>query len=121
MTGPRGRVSLWDSRTLAPAGAFAGVTGESQALAYSPDGGRLAVGEVGVGQLAPLKVWDVRRRAPASFRGESAADSMAFSPDGSVIAAAAGSTGHEHPRRGDRPARQAARYRRRRALGRVLS
>jgi WD40 repeat protein len=43
----------------------------------------------------PLRVWDVRRRALTAFRGGSAANSIAFSPDGTLLAAAETERGTE--------------------------
>ena len=89
VTGERGRLTLWDAQTLAPAGELKGLAGFSQALAFSPDGKLLAAAEVDASQPRPLRVWDVRRRALTDFRGKTAAGSIAFSPDGRLIAAAA--------------------------------
>ena len=45
VTGEGGRVTLWNARTLAPAGELRGMRGPSQALAFSPDGKLLAAAE----------------------------------------------------------------------------
>ena len=93
-----GRVTLWDARTLAPAGALDMPIG-SDAIAFSPDGKLLAAAEEDVADPlrkgGPLRVWDVRRRALTAFRGGSAANSIAFSPNGSLLAAAETENGTE--------------------------
>jgi len=96
VAGEGGRVTLWDARTLAPAGQLKGIEDDSGALVFSPDGALLAAAEVELDagetearEPRPLRLWDVRRRAPTSFRGRSSASSIAFSPDGELIAAAA--------------------------------
>jgi WD40 repeat protein/DNA-binding SARP family transcriptional activator len=89
VTGEGGRLTLWNARTLAPAGELKGMRGLSQALAFSPNGKLLAAGEVDVRVPRPLRVWDVRRRTLTAFRGRTAANLIAFSPDGGLIAAAA--------------------------------
>jgi len=67
-------------------------------LAFSPDGSRLAVAELGA-EVVPgdassltggsVRVWDVRSRAPTGVRFETSANQIAFSPDGRLLAAAA--------------------------------
>ena len=49
----------------------------------------------------------MRTRELTAFRGRSALGTVAFSPDGELIAAAAGRLGTRRPRRGHGPARQA--------------
>ena len=98
VAGQRGQVTLWDARTLRPAGELSGLRTVVQTLAFSPDGRRLAVAEIGTEQDpgdpasttgASVRVWDVRRRAPTGVRFETASPSLAFSPDGRLLAAAA--------------------------------
>ena len=55
-------------------------------------------------QRRPLRVWDVRPRTLTGFRGRSALGSIAFSPDGTLLAAAADRRGHRDPRRRARAA-----------------
>jgi WD40 repeat protein len=95
--GQRGQVTLWDTRTLRPAGELSGLRTAVLTLAFSPDGRRLAVAEIGTEQEegdpssttgASVRVWDVPRRAPTGLRFETASNSLAFSPDGSLLAAA---------------------------------
>jgi WD40 repeat protein/DNA-binding SARP family transcriptional activator len=97
VAGERGQVTLWETGTLRPAGALSGLRTVVQALAFSPDDRRLAVAELGSEVVAgdPLSVtgagvrmWDVRSRAPTAPRFETTAPSLAFSPDGSLLAAA---------------------------------
>ena len=98
VAGQRGQVTLWDARTLRPAGELSGLRTAVLTLAFSPDGRRLAVAEIGTEQEpgdpasitgASVRVWDVRRRAPTAVRFETASPSLTFSPDGSLLAAAA--------------------------------
>ena len=96
VTGFGGRITLWNARTLAPAGELEGMLGDSPALAFSPDGTLLAAVEIdpaGPFLPRPLRVWDVRTRTLTAFRGEGALGGVAFSPDGELIAAAAGRLG----------------------------
>jgi WD40 repeat protein len=66
-----------------------------QAVAFSPDGGRLAVAELGVlpedGTSAStggsVRIWDARRRVVTRVMPPTAAASIAFSPDGKLLAA----------------------------------
>jgi WD40 repeat protein len=98
VAGQRGQVTLWDTPTLRPAGDLSGLRTAVLALAFSPDGRRLAVAEIGIEQEAgdpssttgaSVGVWDVRRRAPTAVRFETVSPSLAFSPDGSLLAVAA--------------------------------
>ena len=98
VAGQRGQVTLWDARTLRPAGELSGLRTTVQTLAFSPDDRRLAVAELGTEAVpgdassitgASVRVWDVRSRAPTTVRFETASPSLAFSPDGSLLAAAA--------------------------------
>ena len=61
VTGEDGRLTLWNARTLAPAGELRGMRGHSQALAFSPDGKLLAAAEgtdaTDDGSRQPLRVW----------------------------------------------------------------
>jgi WD40 repeat protein len=98
VTGSGGRITLWNARTLAPMGTLDGLEADSPSLVFSPDGRFLAAAEADpAGPLLPrpLRVWDVRTRTLTGFRGRSAVGSIAFSPDGELIAAAAGRMGTE--------------------------
>ena len=69
-------MTLWDARTLRPAGELTGQRTTSQTLAFSPDGALLAAAEIGTARDrrrddykgGSVRVWDVRRRAPTGFR-----------------------------------------------------
>jgi WD40 repeat protein/DNA-binding SARP family transcriptional activator len=91
VTGLGGVITLWNARTLAPAGELR-MPFDSDAIAFSPDGKLIAAAEEDVKNVlnrgGSLRVWDVRRRSVTAFRGGSAANSIAFSPDGKLLAAA---------------------------------
>jgi WD40 repeat protein len=87
-------VTLWDARTLRPAGALSGLEGTVQTVAFSPDGKSLAAAEV-VGEPPRLLLWNVRRRAVTAEVDAPATTSLAFSPDGDKIALSALESGTE--------------------------
>ena len=73
VTGKGGRVTLWDARTLRPAGTLRGLRSTSQALAFSPIAGssprpRSAASRTDDHEGSSVRVWDVRRRALARRR-----------------------------------------------------
>ena len=76
VAGQGGQVTLWDARTLRPAGELSGLRRPSQALAFSPDGSLLAAAELGTDATerhvdhdgGSVRVWDVRRRALTPVR-----------------------------------------------------
>ena len=67
-------MTLWDARTLQPAGELRGMATTSQALAFSPDGSLLAAAEMAgstnttASDTGSVRVWDVRRRALTAVR-----------------------------------------------------
>jgi WD40 repeat protein/DNA-binding SARP family transcriptional activator len=99
--GGRGQVILVDARTLRRVGAFRGLRGAVQALAFSPDGKRLAAAEVDVPYPRTF-IWDVRTRRLTAFRNtcgrrdaQCSTSSLAFSPNGQMIAEARDIAGTE--------------------------
>ena len=97
-SGQHGQLTLWDARTLRPLGELPGQKTTSQALAFSPDGALLAAAEIGILTEEPeaeyqggvVRVWDVRRRLPTGRPVPRTAFSLAFSPNGRLLAIAAG-------------------------------
>ena len=97
VSGEDGEVALIDRASQRRIADLRGLTSTSQAVAFSPDGELVAAAETGAGlddgtvPANGLQLWSVKRRAPTSFRSGSFASpgSIAFSPDGRLIAAAA--------------------------------
>jgi WD40 repeat protein len=109
VVGEHGQVTLFDARTRQRVRALRGLRGTDQSLAFSPNSRLLAAGEqeptgchrrdpaTGRVYECPVKtlIWDVRSGRPTAFRhagtckiDDCSASSLAFSPDGSEIAAA---------------------------------
>lgn len=96
VSGEGGQVTLWDARTLRAAGPeLRGLRTTSQTLDFSPDSELLAVAELGRPNEdfteytdGNVRVWDVRRRALTRVRFRVTSPSVAFSPDGELLAAA---------------------------------
>ena len=99
VAGQRGQVTLWDARTLRPAGELNGLRTVVQTLAFSPDGSRLAVAELGTEASAGTRrsITGAQRarlgrplaRADDRCASRLSSPSLAFSPDGRLLAAAA--------------------------------
>lgn len=82
--GAGGRVQRWDARSLQPIGGpLAGPQSEVLAVAYSPDGQRIAAGDL----HGRLWLWDARSGEPLarSSDGGGAIRGLAFMPDGRRI------------------------------------
>jgi WD40 repeat protein len=80
-----GELKLWDARTGKQLAALPGYTNSLYALAFSPDGKRLAAAGI-----APVQVWDVST-GKELFSSKATGDwetALAFSPDGARVAAA---------------------------------
>ena len=75
-------VSLWDVVSGRLRAKFTGHTGVVWSLAWSPDGQRIAT----AGWDGSARVWDVTRRQDAEAIPTVANFSVAFSPDGEVLA-----------------------------------
>ncbi len=89
------RVHLWNPVTGAPAGVLPGQFAIVESLAFSPDGRLLAAGGVAGTYAHPgpglTRVWDVRTGALVATLpddGANVVSSVAFSPDGSLLASA---------------------------------
>ncbi len=96
VTGKGGQLTLWDARSLEPRGELEGLPSASQAVAFSPDGRFVAAAEAGIaeegeGSRAPqwsVLLWDVRRRTAPRKLSSLSSGSIAFSPDGRLLAIA---------------------------------
>jgi WD40 repeat protein len=86
VAGSDGTVRLWDVRTLIHGGRILGVGGNYGAIAFSPDGRRLAAGSGG-----DVRMWDTRTDAAWGrplVTGQGPVVAVGFSPDGRTIATA---------------------------------
>ena len=83
-------MTLWDARTMSPAGELDGLLGTSysQEVVFSPDGRLLAAGGIDDDGGGRVQVWDVRTGDPAPVRFDVGSPSLAFSPGGRLLAAA---------------------------------
>ena len=82
-----GRVLLWDTETGRPEATFRGHRDFVMALAFHPDGRRLASG--GTDRL--VKTWDLAAGQPLVFRGHGGwVLSLDFSPDGRRVVSGGG-------------------------------
>ncbi|WP_433519917.1 protein kinase domain-containing protein [Nonomuraea sp. CA-143628] len=78
-----GEAQLWDVATKRPLGPAVGVIGRDPALAFSRDGGRLAVGDE-----TGTRIVDPRSGRVLGTLKVAGVDELAFSPDGRTLAAA---------------------------------
>jgi WD40 repeat protein len=84
--GADGTVRLWDAVSGEPLGLLDARAGRVGGLAFSPDGGRLAW----CVQSRTVKVWDTTKGhkfPPLSLATDKSAQSVAFSPNGRLLAA----------------------------------
>ena len=95
VAGEKGQADVFDARTLRPIGELKGMRSNSQAVTFSPDGKLVAAGELGSstpdGAGGRVHVWDTQRQAGTGAARVSfplASPSLAFSPDGGLLAAA---------------------------------
>ena len=120
VAGEGGEVTLWDARTLAPAGELRGLRADSQALAFSPDGRLLAAAETR-GRAAPAAGLE---RAPARadrLPARTVAPRSPSAPTATDRRRGARRPWHRDPRRAQRRARRAAAGRGALALGGLLA
>jgi WD40 repeat protein len=87
--GGDGMVAIWDPSSLRPIGSFRGHMHASYAVAFSPDGRRLATGCAG--EPEAVKLWDLSTETPheliAPVGQGWAFGFVGFSPDGQWLAA----------------------------------
>jgi len=83
-TSSLGYARLWETATCRELATFGGFLMGTHSMAFSPDGGRLAIGSDG---SEAVKVWDVQSRQELlTLEGQgSSFIPSAFSPDGNVI------------------------------------
>src|SRR6185295_12118104 len=82
-------IRLWDARTAGLRATLGPHAGKVEALAFSPDGSRVAAAtEVGEGSPGEVKLWEVATgRLQADLKGyEDSVNCVAFSADGSLLA-----------------------------------
>jgi WD40 repeat protein len=80
------KVFIWDTATGRQLQRIKELEGEITCVAFSPDGGKIAVGS-GRRSGALLALWDVAGgKQLAAFSPPALGDSLAFSPDGRVLA-----------------------------------
>ena len=69
VTGDRGRVGLWETRTLTPVARLSGLGAWTQAVAFSPDRRLIAAGDTN-DERAGVRIWGVTTHTPTSVHAE---------------------------------------------------
>ena len=92
LAAPSGKtIKLWDLRTMQPVATLEGHKEEVKSVAFSPDGTMLVSGSRDFSDTMTddeaVKVWDVKtKQVIATFAPTGGAETVAFSPDGALLA-----------------------------------
>lgn len=82
-------VHVWDAVAGVPRIQLKGLEGEVRFLTFSHDGKRVAAGATSVRGSLTIALWDVKTgKSPVKFANLEAVDSLALSPDGTILASA---------------------------------
>jgi WD40 repeat protein/serine/threonine protein kinase len=84
-----GQVRVWDRATGAPVTPPMDAGGRPWSVVFSPDGSLVAVGTAAVASPSTTRVWNVKTGEPVTDpAGDGQVHHQAFSPDGTIVAAA---------------------------------